>query len=140
MTDIEIIIKILFSAFLGGAIGFFREIEGKPAGLRTHILVSIGSTLLMIVSIFIGVTFAGADASRIAAAVVTGIGFIGAGAIITQTGEIRGITTAASVWVCSAIGLAVGAGLYSAGAIATLISLFVIVVLRYFEKRFIKKE
>jgi len=139
MSEIDIIVKLLIAMVLGGLIGYCREIERKAAGLRTHILVTMGAALLMAVSIYIGTSFKGADAGRIAAAVVTGIGFIGAGAIIRERGEVRGITTAASIWICAAIGLTIGADLYIAAVTATIITLIVLEILRYIEKKYFKK-
>ena len=140
IVEMDIIIKLLLATLLGGLIGFLREIGGKAAGLRTHILVTLGSSLLAIISIYIGLEFEGADVGRIAAGVVTGIGFIGAGAIIRDRGQIRGITTAASIWICAAIGLTVGVGLYATAIAATAITLIVLEILRHIEKKYIKKE
>ncbi len=139
MIELDIVIKLLLATFLGGLIGFCREIEGKAAGLRTHILVALGAALLAIISVYIGHGFEGADVGRVAAGVVTGIGFIGAGAIIRDRGRIRGLTTAASIWICAAIGLGVGVGLYATAFTATIITLIVLEVLRFVEKKYIKK-
>ncbi|HSV72916.1 MAG TPA: MgtC/SapB family protein [Chthonomonadales bacterium] len=97
------------SIILGGLIGLERELHGHPAGLRTHILVCLGSTLLTLTSISVAASFGG-DPGRIAAQIVAGIGFIGAGAIIRDRASIKGLTTAASIWTTSAIGIAVGSG------------------------------
>jgi len=140
MVELDIIIKLVVATILGGLIGFLREVGGKAAGLRTHILVTMGSALLAIISIYMGAGYQGTDVGRVAAGVVTGIGFIGAGAIIRDRGQIRGITTAASIWICAAIGLAVGVGLYAAAISATIITVVVLEILRYIEKRYIKKE
>lgn len=102
------ILKLFLAALLGGVIGFEREAHGRPAGLRTHILVSIGSALFTIVSA--NFDHGRTDPTRIAAQVVSGIGFLGAGTIIRQGSVIRGLTTAASLWTVAAIGMAVGAG------------------------------
>lgn len=136
MNELSMIGQLFLSGFFGGAIGFVRERDRKSAGLRTHTLVCVGSTLFMLVSIFMADKFPGSDAGRIAAQVVTGIGFIGAGAIMQSGVAIRGLTTAASVWITAAIGLAVGCGLYTAAAAATLLTLIVIEVLRKIEKRY----
>lgn len=105
---LDMTIKLVLAVLLGGVIGFEREVHGRPAGLRTHILVCLGATTFTIVSI----SFAGSstDPSRIASQVVTGIGFLGAGTIIRQGSIIRGLTTAASLWTVAAIGVAVGVG------------------------------
>ena len=126
----ELILRLLVSALLGGAIGFERSYRAKEAGIRTHFLVALGSTLFMIISQygFFDVVRADgsirADASRIAAQVVSGIGFIGAGTIIFQKHVVRGLTTAAGLWVTSAIGLTCGSGLYVL-AIATTVMVLI---------------
>ncbi|MFP4662416.1 MAG: MgtC/SapB family protein [Halanaerobiales bacterium] len=116
-------IKVLLILFLAGVIGWDREKHGRPAGFRTHILVGIGSTIIMIVSIMIYEYYPNADADpgRIAAQVVSGIGFLGAGTILIQGSSVKGLTTAASLWATAAIGLAVGAGFYFVGIIASLV-------------------
>ena len=119
---------MVVAAILGGAIGFQRERAGKPAGLRTHMLICIGATLFTLVGIF---AFSGtADPSRVAAGVVSGIGFLGAGAIIFRSsdGYIAGLTTAATIWSVAGIGVAVGAGLYIAAVITTAIILIVLFI------------
>jgi len=133
MDEKAIIGQLLLSAFLGGAIGFVREKDKKAAGLRTHMLVCVGSTLFMLISIFLSTSFTNTDVSRIASQVITATGFIGAGAIIHAEGAIKGLTTATSVWICAAIGLAVGCGFYLGAAVVTLITLIVIEVVRKLE-------
>lgn len=120
---LEIILRFLLAAALGAAIGYERERHAKAAGLRTHTLISSGAALFTLASIY-GFN-GGADPSRVAAGVVAGIGFIGAGVIFRgMRGEgVAGITTAASVWVTAAIGLAAGAGLYLISAIATIVTI-----------------
>lgn len=117
----ELYWRLLLAAVLGGLVGFERERHNRPAGLRTHILVCLGSTLVMIVSVvgFGGELGARGDQARIAAQVVSGIGFLGAGSILRQGSAIRGLTTAASLWVVAAVGLAVGIGLYIPAVFAT---------------------
>ena len=122
----EIILRLLLAAGLSAAIGYQRERAGKAAGLRTHILIALGAALFTVVSIF---GFNGAvDPSRVAAGVVVGVGFIGAGVIFRgMRGEgVAGLTTAACIWITAAIGLAAGAGLYLISAIATLITVGVL--------------
>ncbi|MCS7132188.1 MAG: MgtC/SapB family protein [Nitrososphaeria archaeon] len=131
LSDLELIGRLLLAFILGGAIGFEREREEKPAGLRTHILVSTGSCLFTILSLY---AFPGADPARVAAYVVAGIGFIGAGTIIQTKEKIIGITTAASLWVSSSIGMAIGTGYYLLAAITTLIAYFTL-KLRKIEKK-----
>lgn len=118
----EVIGRLLLASILGGVIGLDREATNRPAGFRTHILVSIGSALIMMVSI--NNSLYGGDASRIAAQVVSGIGFLGAGTILRTGTNVEGLTTAASLWVCAGIGLATGNGNYSGAVITTLLVLF----------------
>ena len=119
---LEIILRFLLAAALGAGIGYQRERAGKAAGVRTHILVSSGAALFTLVSIY-GFGGAGVDISRVAAGVVVGVGFIGAGVILRgQYGEeVAGLTTATTIWVTAAIGLAVGVGMYLVSLIATAI-------------------
>jgi putative Mg2+ transporter-C (MgtC) family protein len=126
----EVLLRVILAGVFGGAIGAEREIREREAGLRTHMLVSIGAALFTLVSAYgfsdfhfsnaSGITY---DPTRIAAQVVTGIGFLGAGAIIRQGLSVRGLTTAASLWVVAAIGIATGAGYYSAAFITTVVVL-----------------
>ncbi|HOB29318.1 MAG TPA: MgtC/SapB family protein [Bacillota bacterium] len=127
----EVILRLGLAVVFGGAIGFERESQNLPAGFRTHILVCVGAALIMMVSAygFTGPLAETVDRSRIAASVVTGIGFLGAGTILRQRGSIRGLTTAASIWVVSAIGLAVGIGFYFPAVLTTLVVLVSLLVL-----------
>ena len=123
------VIRLFLATIFGSVIGLEREIHGKVAGFRTHALVSLGSALVMIISIDLYTAYQGAasvDPSRIAAQVVSGIGFLGAGAIIRFRSGITGLTTAASLWVASAIGLACGAGFYKHASAAVILTLFVL--------------
>ena len=116
----EVLLRIFVAAALGGAIGLERELRERQAGLRTHLVVSVGSALFTLVSAYGFSSFDGkVDPTRIAAQIVSGIGFLGAGAIIRQGLSVRGLTTAASLWLVAAIGMAAGAGYYSAAVIAT---------------------
>lgn len=145
--DADILIKLLLASLLGGIIGLEREVHGRPAGFRTHLLVSLGSTLFVLTSIqfyhnygnFTGTGPVGSDPARIAAQVVAGIGFLGAGAIIREKASIRGLTTAACLWVAAAIGVAVGAGMYLTGIIVTLLAVINLVLLKKIEY-FLKKD
>jgi len=136
MGEVEVIIRLLIAVSLGAIIGFEREIEHKPAGLRTHIFVCMGSCLFTIASFYllreesVGLF----DATRIAAGIVTGISFIGAGSIIATKGNVMGITTAASLWVTAAIGLLVGFGSYILPITATVLT-FIILRLGRIKKR-----
>ena len=138
---LEFILRILVAALLGGAVGLEREYREKAAGFRTHFLVALGSALFMIISAY-GFSSALAspehrlDVSRVAAQVVSGIGFIGAGTIIFQKNAVRGLTTAASIWVTAAVGLACGAGMYVLASAATLLVLLGLEAFNYLLRRF----
>jgi len=114
--DQEMVIRIVIAAFLGAVIGYERARAKKPAGIRTHLMVCMGAALFTVISIwgFVG----NADPSRIAAGVVVGVGFLGAGTILRQERGVAGLTTAATIWAVAAVGVAIGAGLYVVGAVA----------------------
>ncbi|KRM01365.1 MgtC family magnesium (Mg2+) transporter-C [Lentilactobacillus farraginis DSM 18382 = JCM 14108] len=125
LYQMEWVLRLLVAAICGGLIGFERKARLKTAGIRTHMLVAVGSALFMIVSKYgffdlTGHANIGLDPSRIAAGVVSGIGFIGAGAIMTRNNQIDGLTTAAGLWATAAIGLAIGADMYIIGTAGTL--------------------
>ena len=124
-TEVEMVLRILLAAGLGAAIGYQRERYGKPAGLRTHILICVGAALFTVASSHgFGI---GADPSRVAAGIVAGIGFIGAGAIIRRgEGIVAGLTAAATIWIVAAIGVAAGAGLYLLSGVTTAVALAVL--------------
>lgn len=138
MFELEISFKILVACILGGLIGFFREKEKKSAGLKTHTLVCIGSCLFTLVSIFMSQSNPGSDAGRIAANIVVGIGFIGAGTIIQDSGMVVGITTAASIWIAAAIGMSIGIGFYYAAIFTAIISILVLYFGPTIEKKYIR--
>jgi putative Mg2+ transporter-C (MgtC) family protein len=124
--ELEMVVRILVALGLGAAIGYQRERSGKPAGLRTHILIAVGAALFTVASLFgFG---SSADAARVAAGVVAGIGFIGAGAIIHRGGGdiVAGLTTAATIWAVAAIGLAAGAGLFLVAGVTTGVTMLVL--------------
>ena len=132
------ILRIFVAGLLGGLIGFEREFRAKEAGVRTHFIVALGSALFMIISQY---AFSGRfDAARVAAQVVSGIGFIGAGVIIFQKNSIRGITTAAGLWVAAAIGLASGAEMYSVAIAATLMTGLVLETMHFITRTHGEKE
>lgn len=140
----SVLIRLALAALLGGLIGLERERKDWAAGIRTHMMVSVGSCLIMIVSAYGFSNVLGGnitlDPSRVAAQVVSGIGFIGAGTILfLKQGAIRGLTTAAGLWTVAAIGLAVGGGLYFAAGVTTLIALFILWALQPLEKVFSRK-
>jgi len=125
---VEMILRLLLATALGAGIGYQRERTGKVAGLRTHILIGLGAALFTVVSVF---GFSGAvDPSRVAAGVVAGVGFIGAGVIFRGEEGVAGLTTAASIWIVAAIGLAAGAGLYLISVIVTIITIGVLMIPR----------
>lgn len=130
--------QLIFSMLLGSIVGFERRRRGQSAGVRTFSLIAMGSTLAMILSIYVPQRYEGVldgDPTRIAAQVISGIGFLGAGAIIQMKGSVRGLTTAAGIWMVSALGMAIGAGMYVVGVIATLLILFILVLLERIEHR-----
>jgi putative Mg2+ transporter-C (MgtC) family protein len=131
--ELSLYFRIIVAALLGGLVGLEREMHGSDAGFRTHILVSTGSALFMIISLLLPATggAVAADSSRIAAGVVTGIGFLGAGAVIRNECSVQGLTTAASIWIVAAIGLASGAGLYVVALLTSVIAFIVLVSSRW---------
>ena len=139
MSVYEIIFKLALACVLGALIGLERESLNRPAGLRTYTLVCVGSALAMIVSIDIYMQYyqtVNADPGRIAAQVISGIGFLGAGTIMREGASVRGLTTAAGLWVVACIGLAVGAGLYIPAVATTILILFVLIYFIRFEQFF----
>lgn len=139
--DLEQLARLLLAAFLGGLIGVERERLNRAAGLRTHVLVSVGSALFTLISLF---AFQGIgpvnDPARVAAQIVSGIGFLGAGTIMKHGATVRGLTTAATLWVCAGIGMAAGAGFYQGAVLSTLITLISLVTLKRVEARFSDRE
>ncbi len=142
----ELLLRLALAAVLGGLIGIERELREREAGLRTHLLVALGSALFTIVGAYgfhafleSGQSVVRADPTRIAAQIVTGIGFLGAGAIIRQGLSVRGLTTAATLWVVAAVGLAAGAGYYSAATITTAVVLVALWPLRIIAYRILRR-
>ena len=143
LSYLELTVRLTLSILLGGIIGLERETINKPAGFRTHILVCLGSTIVMLVSLFIFTEFKGStnvDPSRIPAQVVSGIGFLGAGTIIIEGANVKGLTTAASLWTVSAIGLAVGVGFYYGAILATFLILLTLIAFNKLEAFLLKKR
>ena len=146
IQNIEPLLRLLLAAFLGAIIGLERNLQGRAAGLRTHLLVSLGSALFTIISISFSETIRNsnspipADPARIAAQIVTGIGFLGAGAIIKFGINIRGLTTATCLWIAAAVGMAAGGGFYILGIFATFISLVTLLFLGKIDKFFSKNS
>jgi putative Mg2+ transporter-C (MgtC) family protein len=146
VDDVDVVLRLAIAAGLGAAVGFERELRDREAGMRTHLLVALGSCLFTLISAYgfhdflaSGDTVVRADPSRIAAQIVTGIGFLGAGAIIREGLSVRGLTTAGSLWVVAAIGMAIGAGFYWAGAATTALTLFALGPLRILGHRVIER-
>ncbi len=139
IDNYTIITRLVFSLIAGAVIGLEREAHKQPAGLKTHMLICLGSTLIMLLSIYIPFTYnttQTGDPGRIAAQVITGVGFIGAGAILRMGINVRGLTTATSIWAIAAVGLAIGAGMYFAALIAVVLILIVLIVVEQLENHF----
>jgi putative Mg2+ transporter-C (MgtC) family protein len=132
-SDAELVRRLLTAALLGGLLGFERELRHKTAGLRTNILIAIGSALFTLMSFELAGDGPAADPGRIAAQIVTGIGFLGAGAIMRTDSGVQGLTTAATIWVNAAVGVAAGGGEYHLAFIATVVTLAVLFVLHPLE-------
>jgi len=145
ISEWELTLRILFALVIGGLIGLEREFGQHSAGFRTHILVCLGSSLIMLLSIygfsvFVGEPNVRTDPARLAAQVISGIGFLGAGTILRNGNSISGLTTAASLWVVAALGLAVGAGFYYGALLTTVLVLISLFVLNKLEKVFSRKR
>jgi putative Mg2+ transporter-C (MgtC) family protein len=138
----DLALKLVLAALIGGIIGLEREVADKPAGVRTNALICLGSSLIMIVSIYVQQNYGTqvADPARIAAHVIAGIGFIGAGVILRSRGSVRGLTTAATIWAVAGIGLAIGCGFYAAALMSAFIILVILLVIGRIEKITTKKE
>src|SRR5690606_28146047 len=140
---LDLLIRLLLAALLGGLIGLEREISGKPAGLRTNILICVGAALLTDLSVGIGLLTPerpNADPARIAAQIVSGIGFLGAGTIIQSRGSVVGLTTAATLWVVAAIGMAVGARAYVEAVGTTILVFIALIALSRVEESIIRRR
>lgn len=143
LNEWAIIFRLVLAAVLSGFIGFEREFHGRAAGLRTHILLCVGSTLVMLTSMHIFdmyISRVPVDPARIAAGVITGIGFLGAGTIMRSRSSVRGLTTAASLWVVAGIGLAVGSGLYFASVLTTALTIVTLMLFGRVEHSMIRKD
>ena len=139
----EVLIKLMLSCILGGLIGLERESVNRPAGFRTHMLVSVGSTLVMMINGIMISSYGSLinlDPGRFGAAVISGIGFLGAGPIMKEGSTVKGLTTAASLWTVACIGLAVGAGYFDISIVTTLLVLIILEVFARMEKSILKKR
>ena len=137
MSTFSLFLRLCLSALLGGIIGFEREAHGRAAGVRDHMLVCVGSALAALLSLYLSTLYAGSDPSRIMSQVISGIGFLGAGAILRFRASVAGLTTAATLWVVAVIGLVVGAGFYEAAIFTTLLVWVCLFVLRTVVERFL---
>lgn len=138
ISTLSSVYKLGLSLLLGSVVGFERKRKGQSAGVRTFALISMGATLAMLLSVYVPQEYLGlknGDPGRIAAQVITGIGFLGAGAIIQMKGSVRGLTTAAGIWMVATIGMAVGVGMYIISIVATCLILFILVQLERIEHR-----
>lgn len=145
ISNLDMVLRLMLSVLIGGLIGLERERKNHAAGLRTHILVCLGSCLIMILSMYGFADFADEanvrlDPARLAAQVITGIGFLGAGTIVITGRSISGLTTAASLWVVMAMGLSVGAGFYVPAGVAAVLVLLTLWGLNIVEKRFVRQR
>ena len=142
ISEVQIILRVLVGAALGAAVGFERERQDQPAGLRTHMILVIGATLAMVLSVNLGFLYARpgtpADPARLAAQVISGIGFLGAGAILRYGFTVKGLTTATSLWTMAIVGMTVGAGYYLIGVFATALMLVVLALLNILENKFVR--
>jgi putative Mg2+ transporter-C (MgtC) family protein len=129
-VELEPVIRLILGFMLSGIVGLEREVSLKPAGLRTHVLVGLGSTLLTVLSID---AFPGSDSSRVAASIIVGIGFLGAGTILKTEEKVIGLTTAATLWIVASIGVATGAGFYLLAIVTTILA-FCVLKLDIFER------
>jgi len=142
ITDTDIVLRLLVAAVLGGLVGYERERNNQPAGLRTHIILVVGAALAMVLSVNLAMQFKplvpNGDPARLAAQVISGIGFLGVGAIIRYGPNVKGLTTATSMWSMAIVGLAVGLGYYLAATFTTGLLLVTLIAINFIEKRFIR--
>ncbi|CDM67053.1 MgtC/SapB family protein [Pyrinomonas methylaliphatogenes] len=140
LSIVQIGIKLLFAIICGGAIGMERELSRKPAGLRTNVLICMGATLFMITSRHISGGAPYTDPARLVAQVVAGVGFIGAGVILQSRGSVTGLTTAATIFIVTAVGIAIGEGMFGPAALATGFVIGVLVLLRPLERAVVRRR
>jgi len=142
ISELEMVARLLLASVLSAAVGYEREQHDQPAGLRTHMVLTIGATLAMMLSIQLAADYSSivpnGDPARLAAQVISGIGFLGAGAIIRYGSNVRGLTTATSLWTIAIVGLAVGAGYYIGAVAAAILLLLILDTIDRLEKRFIR--
>ena len=140
-NTVSVLARLMLSMVFGGIIGMEREIRRHPAGFRTYMLVCVGSALVMMTNEFIILEFGGSDPARLGAQVISGIGFLGAGTIIvTQRQQVKGLTTAASLWACACMGLAIGIGFYQGAVITAVLILIIVTFMNYIENKFVSNR
>jgi len=140
MSEIDFVIRLCLAFAAGGIIGIERSSRRQVAGLRTHILIAIGSCCLMMLSIWLPQQINSGDPGRIAAQVVSGMGFLGAGAIIRLGNNIRGLTTAASLWLTAAVGLTIGAGMFIAALTTVILAIITLILLNRLERKLFPED
>jgi len=140
MTEIDFVIRLCLAFAAGGIIGIERSSRRQVAGLRTHILIAIGSCCLMMLSIWLPQQLNSGDPGRIAAQVVSGMGFLGAGAIIRLGSNIRGLTTAASLWLTAAVGLTIGAGMFIVALTTVILAIIALILLHRLERKLFPED
>jgi len=140
MTEIDFVIRLCLAFTAGGIIGIERSSRRQVAGLRTHILIAIGSCCLMMLSIWLPQQLNVGDPGRIAAQVVSGMGFLGAGAIIRLGSNIRGLTTAASLWLTAGVGLTIGAGMFIAALTTVILAIITLILLNHLERKLFPED
>jgi len=140
MTEIDFVIRLCLAFAAGGIIGIERSSRRQVAGLRTHILIAIGSCCLMMLSIWLPQQLNSGDPGRIAAQVVSGMGFLGAGAIIRLGSSIKGLTTAASLWLTAAVGLTIGAGMFAAALTTVILAIVTLILLNRLERKLFPED
>jgi len=140
MTEIDFVIRLCLAFAAGGIIGIERSSRRQVAGLRTHILIAVGSCCLMMLSIWLPQQLNSGDPGRIAAQVVSGMGFLGAGAIIRLGSNIRGLTTAASLWLTAAVGLTIGAGMFIAALTTVILAIIALILLHRLERKLFPED
>jgi len=143
MSDLDLTCRLILAVVYSGLIGYERELHGRAAGLRTHMLVCLGSTLIMLTGIHLAEVYQGQtmlDPARLGAQVVSGIGFLGAGTILRFRASVRGLTTAASLWAVAGLGLAIGSGFYAGAGVFTVLMLVVLFAVSKIERSMIRKD
>lgn len=140
LLPLESLVRLALAVVPGFLVGLEREISRRPAGLRTHVLISLASALFTMLSISSGFGDGAADPTRVASQILTGMGFVGAGVIISSRGQVRGVTTAASLWITAAMGMAIGLGEYVLAGAALALTMINLLIFRLLERALLRKE